>query len=86
MKQFIHTISDPLGIHARPAGLLAKAAKAYPDTEITVAKDGNSARATQLMKLMGMGIRQGDRVTVTLSGPDEEPAAESIRRFFEENL
>ena len=86
MKQFIHTVSDPLGIHARPAGLLAKAAREYPDTEITVAKGGESARATQLMRLMGMGIRQGDQVTVTLNGPDEERAAESIRRFFEENL
>lgn len=28
MKQFIYTITDPVGIHARPAGLLVKAAKA----------------------------------------------------------
>ena len=27
MKQFTYTINDPLGIHARPAGLLAKEAK-----------------------------------------------------------
>lgn len=29
MKQFSHTITDPVGIHARPAGLLAKAAKEF---------------------------------------------------------
>lgn len=29
MKEFSYTITDPVGIHARPAGLLAKAAKAY---------------------------------------------------------
>lgn len=86
MKNFTYTITDPLGIHARPAGQLAKTARAYADTAIHVEKGGNAVKATQLMKLMGMGIRQGDRVTVTLSGPDEEPAAESIRRFFEENL
>ena len=28
MKQFTYTITDPVGIHARPAGLLAKAASA----------------------------------------------------------
>ena len=32
MKQFAYTITDPVGIHARPAGLLAKQAKAYGDT------------------------------------------------------
>ena len=31
MKQFEYTITDPLGIHARPAGLLAKAAKGFAD-------------------------------------------------------
>ena len=35
MKSFAYTITDPLGIHARPAGLLAKAAKAYSDTTVT---------------------------------------------------
>ena len=29
MKQFTHTINDPLGIHARPAGLLAKEARKF---------------------------------------------------------
>ena len=38
MQQFTYTITDPLGIHARPAGILAKAAKNYPDTVIMIAK------------------------------------------------
>ena len=36
MKQFQYVINDPIGIHARPAGLLVKAAKAL-DSAITVA-------------------------------------------------
>lgn len=59
MKQFTYTITDPLGIHARPAGLLAKAAKAYADTTVTVTKDGNTVKATQLMKLMSLTVKQG---------------------------
>ncbi|MBP3651992.1 MAG: HPr family phosphocarrier protein, partial [Clostridia bacterium] len=60
MKNFTYTITDPLGIHARPAGLLAKAAKVYADTVITVEKNGNAVKASQLMKLMGLGVKQGD--------------------------
>ena len=86
MKQFTHTIADPLGVHARPAGLLARAAKAYPDTEIIVSKGQTSAKATQLMKLMAMGVRQGVQVTVTAEGGLEEQAIRDIQRFFEEHL
>lgn len=36
MKQFTYTITDPLGIHARPAGQLAKLAKSFADTTATI--------------------------------------------------
>ena len=86
MKQFDYTVKDPLGIHARPAGLLAKAAKAYADTTITVTKEGNTVKATQLMKLMGLTVKQGHTVTVTADGPQEDEAIAALQKFFEENL
>ncbi|MBQ2956886.1 MAG: HPr family phosphocarrier protein [Clostridia bacterium] len=86
MKQFTYTITDPSGIHARPAGLLAKAAGAFAGTEITLEKDGVSARAAQVMRLMSMGVRQGDRVTVSADGADEDRAIEAMKRFFIDNL
>lgn len=86
MKQFTYTITDPLGIHARPAGMLAKTAKGFADTTVTVAKDGTAVKASQLMKLMGMGIKNGDVVTVTAEGPSEEAAIAAMEAFFQENL
>ena len=86
MQQFVYVIRDPLGIHARPAGLLARAAKAFADTAITIDKDGAAVRATQLMKLMGMGVKQGDRITVTAEGASEREAIAAMQRFFSENL
>lgn len=86
MKQFTYTITDPVGIHARPAGLLAKAAKT-PDSTVTIAKaDGKSAQATKLMALMGLGIKQGDTVTVTVEGGDEEANCAAMAKFFADNL
>ena len=86
MQQFTYTIKDELGIHARPAGLLAKAAKAYGDTVITVTKDGNTVKASQLMKLMGMGVKQGNEIVVAAEGPAEDEAIAAMKKFFEENL
>lgn len=85
MKSFSYTITDPVGIHARPAGQLAKEAKAF-SSQITVSKGEKSAEATKLMGLMSLGVKQGDIVVVTAQGADEETAAEKMETFFRENL
>ena len=85
MKSFEYTITDPVGIHARPAGNLAKEAKKY-DSVIKITKDGKSAEAKKLMMLMGLGVKQGETVTVTVEGGDEEAVAAAMEKFFKENL
>ncbi|WP_298484157.1 HPr family phosphocarrier protein [uncultured Ruminococcus sp.] len=85
MKTFAYTIKDELGIHARPAGMLAKAAKAL-DSEITITKGDKTVGATKLMALMGLGVKCGDTITVTANGGNEDAALEEIRNFLEANL
>ena len=86
MKQFEYTIHDPLGIHARPAGMLVKEAKAFADTVVTITKNGTTVKATQLMKLMSLGVKKGDVVTVAAEGTDEDAAIIAISNFFQNNL
>ena len=38
------------------------------------------------MALMGMGVKCGDTVDITIEGPNEDAAAEAIEKFFKENL
>lgn len=85
MKTFSYTVKDEVGIHARPAGLLAKKAKEFQST-ITLEKDGKSAAATKLMAIMGMGVKCGDTVNITVEGADEDTAAASMEEFFKTNL
>lgn len=85
MKTFSYTIRDELGLHARPAGLLVNAAKQY-QSSITVTKGEKSASCGKLLALMGLGIRCGDTITVTVEGSDEEAAQAGIRAFLESNL
>ena len=82
MKSFTYTIVDPVGIHARPAGLLVKTAKAFSGTEISVTKGDKTVKSTQLMKLMGLGVKGGDTVTVTAEGPDEDSAISAMEQLF----
>ena len=86
MKSFTYVIQDPLGIHARPAGLLVKAAKEL-DSTVTIEKaGGGSAAATKLMALMGLGVKGGDTVIVTVEGGDEDTGLKVMEQFFKENL
>lgn len=81
MKQFTYVVTDEIGIHARPAGLLVKEAKQFQSTVMLACK-GKSAAATKLMEVMAMGVKHGDSV----EEPDEDTAYEAMERFFRENL
>ena len=85
MKTFEFTVKEPLGIHARPAGMLTKEAKKYKST-IMLAKGDKSVNVLKLMALMGLGVKCGDTVTVSIEGEDEETCAPVIEAFFNENF
>ena len=59
MKSFTCTIRDKEGLHARPAGLLAAAAKKYAGTNVTIAKGDKSGDAKKIFKIMSLA-RQRD--------------------------
>ena len=56
------TITDPVGIHARPA---AK-------------QGGNPVPAGSILSIMGLGIKQGDTVEVTVDGDNAETVIDSL--------
>ncbi len=85
MKSFEYTITDPVGLHARPAGLLVKEAKKYTDT-ILIHKGEKSAEAKKLMALMALCILKGETITVTVEGENEEATVSELEAFFKENL
>lgn len=85
MLAFHYTITDEVGLHARPAGILVKEANKY-ESQITVKKDGKTADARRIMALMALGIKCGQEIEVEVSGPDEAVACEALKTFFEQNL
>ena len=85
MKEFQYTVKDACGIHARPAGLLVKTVKGFASSA-TLEKDGKSCDMRKLMALMGMGVKQGETVTIKVEGDDEEAAAAAIQKFLTENV
>lgn len=85
MQSFEYVIQDELGIHARPAGMLAKEAKKY-ESKIVIKSGEKEAEATRLMAIMSMGVKKGHTVVVSAEGADEETAIAEMKKFFEEQL
>ena len=85
MKTFTYIITDEIGIHARPAGLLVKEAKKYT-SKIILSANGKSAEAKKLMVVMGLGVKNGQEVEIAIEGGDEEFAFEGMKLFMEQNL
>lgn len=85
MKEFTYTITDPEGIHARPAGELVKAAKEF-SCKITLSKDGKAADCKKIFGLMGLGVKKDQEIVLTFDGDDEEAAYEKVTAFLQENL
>ena len=85
MKTFTYIITDEIGIHARPAGLLVKEAKKYT-SKIVLSANGKSAEATKLMAIMGLGVKNGQEVEIAIEGGDDEFAFEGMKLFMEQNL
>ena len=85
MKEFTHVINDPLGLHARPAGMLVKACAGYASSVSITAPTGK-ADAKRLMAVMRLAAKQGMELTVSVDGADEEKAAAELQAFLQANL
>lgn len=85
MREFNYVITDPEGIHARPAGLLVKKAKEFA-CDVKIAKDGKAMNCKAIFGIMGLGVKKGEEVTITFDGEDEDQAYEAVSSFMQENL
>ncbi len=85
MREFKYVITDAEGIHARPAGELIKLLKDF-QSAITITKDGKSADAKRIFGVMGLAAKQGQEITMTAEGPDEDAAIAAIETFLKANL
>lgn len=85
MKKFDYVIKDELGIHARPAAVLAQEAKKFA-SKVTLECNGKTAEAAKLFTIMSLAVKCGEKVTVSIDGADEDAAYSALKAFFEEKL
>ena len=79
------TISNPSGLHLRPAGVLSQLAMKF-NSEIIIEAGDKKVIAQSVLNVMGAGIKPGDTVTVVCTGDDEEKALAEIVAAIESGL
>lgn len=85
IKGNTYKITDPLGVHARPAGKLAMVAGRYT-CDITIRSGGLRADAKSVLSIMSLGIKQGDIIEVSASGKDDREAEAEVMNCLRDNL
>ena len=85
MRELQYIVMDETGIHARPAGLLAKEASRF-QSEIRMKKGDQIADAKRIFSIMGLAVKQKELISITIEGEDEDVCAPAIEEFFKANF
>ena len=88
MKSIELEVTNPSGLHARPAALFVRTAGSHRSrigvrnvTRGTAEVDGKS-----IISVLGLGVSRGHRIAVSADGDDEDTAIEAIRDAVEGGL
>ncbi|MBQ6490188.1 MAG: HPr family phosphocarrier protein [Solobacterium sp.] len=77
MKSFTYVLTDPEGLHARPAVTISQTCVQL-QSAVTFAYNGKTASGNNVLQLLALGAKQGAELEVTIEGPDEEEAVEKV--------
>jgi phosphocarrier protein len=78
-------ITNPTGLHLRPAGNLCKEAMKFK-SRVTFDYDGNIANAKSVLSVLGACIKLGDEITLMCEGEDEAEALSYLAEFILQKL
>ena len=78
-------VTNPTGLHRRPAGNLCREAMKFK-CQVTFDYDGNIANAKSVLSVLGACIKSGDEITLICNGEDEEEALEALIDFITNGL
>jgi len=78
-------VGNDLGMHARPAAILAKAAQKF-SCKIVLESDGQEVDAKSILDILTLSLGKGKRVVVKAEGPDAEKALDHLAHLFEDRF
>ena len=74
-------IKIPSGLEARPVAVLVQVASQY-ESSIYIESENRRVNAKSIMGMMSLGLCEGESVTISADGTDEEKAIENIEKYL----
>lgn len=78
-------VTNPSGLHLRPAGILCNTAMKYQSL-VTFVYDGQTANAKSVLSVLGACVKCGDEIELVCDGADEQEALEKLVEAIESGL
>ena len=78
-------VTNKLGIHARPAGMIVDIT-GQAKSDISILFDGSKANAKSILNVMMLAIPAGSEVKFEIDGEDEENVASQLERLFNDHF
>lgn len=79
------TILNEEGLHARPAGILAKEANGF-QSKVELSFNGRKVNAKSSMSLMTLGLVKGSEIQLHAEGPDAEQAVDRLSLLIDQQF
>ncbi|MBR1757108.1 MAG: HPr family phosphocarrier protein [Lachnospiraceae bacterium] len=85
MKEMTFTITNPLGMHARPAALVAQACVGLP-SQVMIDYNGKTVNASNVLQILSLHATKGAVLRITAEGGDEDTALQTVRKVLCDTL
>ena len=85
MKELRLIVNNPIGIHARPAALLAQACVGFKSS-VLIKCNNKEAAGNNVLQILELRAKKGDCITFEIEGEDEELACKTIREIMSDDV
>lgn len=79
------TLTNRLGLHARPAARVVQTASQFK-SEIRLKRDDLEVNGKSIMGVMMLAAEMGSRILIRVEGEDETRALEALVKLFEDKF
>jgi phosphocarrier protein len=81
MPRLSLAVSQPDGLHARPAAQFVKLAGGFRSS-VKIRRDGHVANGKSILSVLGLGVSRGTEVELDVEGEDQNVALSQLSEFL----
>ena len=79
------TITNPVGLHARPASIFVQTSNKFK-SDIQVEYESKTANAKSILQVLSLGVKKGEKISLKISGTDEVQALTTLKKLILEDF